>query len=392
MAAFHDYIRVLASDFEEGVSQLLTNANIDAISAHLTYEETEDGVGTGIFRLNALEVAIEYVRASEQRNVDRTPERARFAALRIDYLQRLLLDQGNLPKYLLDSVNPQVPNFTFDAGTAALRLDAVLDGAVAFVGGGTTVTTDATYPSVTADDWYILDTESLGGVILTRWFRGSAVPLTNAVTLTPANSLVWEIGDVTLFLAHNSSNRVILASNQAQETRIYIARLGLQIGSLAPPDPVDPDAPVGISEERVEELIRLAGHARQADLVAHAESTHNTDQMARQGLAAHEGTLHNRDQTARSAASTAQTNLNEHVGSPHNQDNAARQSISDHESTTHNRDSIARQVATGAQEGLTTHVGSPHNQDNIARQAAEAVQVALTAHETLPPAGGGGRW
>ena len=86
MGAFHDSIRRLAADYAGDLSEILPDSAIDALTREFTYTDEVDGK----HKVNAVRVALEYVRAGKYQNPDRSPHRVAQWRERENYLNRLL--------------------------------------------------------------------------------------------------------------------------------------------------------------------------------------------------------------------------------------------------------------------------------------------------------------
>lgn len=94
MAVIHDRVRTLALDFEQSErNQVLTDDQIDQIITLFAFMDD------GQEKVNLLDIAIEYCKAARQKDVDKTPERAQQATLRINTLQQW---QAYPAKYIVD--------------------------------------------------------------------------------------------------------------------------------------------------------------------------------------------------------------------------------------------------------------------------------------------------
>lgn len=118
---FYSRVRSLAADYgtPDGGGQVLSDADIDAIVEWNTYTDADDNT-----KVNTLLVAMEYVRAIRQRNVDAAPERAEQATQRLNQLERMYATQAN--DFVVDVVSgaPQEPGTSL----AAVATDDTLTG------------------------------------------------------------------------------------------------------------------------------------------------------------------------------------------------------------------------------------------------------------------------
>ena len=87
--SFVDLIRQLAADYNPSVSQIMDDNGIFNIAQTLVYTDN------GVDKVNAVDVAIQYVRAARYKNTDETPNRAEQAEERLKYLQAFALS----PRY-----------------------------------------------------------------------------------------------------------------------------------------------------------------------------------------------------------------------------------------------------------------------------------------------------
>ena len=90
---FVQRVRDLAADYNvDAEQQVIPDAAILRLAAQRIYSD----------KVNLLEVAIDYVRAARYRSVDQTPERARAAKARVDYLLGILMSPA-AADYVVDS-------------------------------------------------------------------------------------------------------------------------------------------------------------------------------------------------------------------------------------------------------------------------------------------------
>ena len=165
MGAFHDSIRRLAADYAGDLSEILPDSAIDALTREFTYTDEVDGK----HKVNAVRVALEYVRAGKYQNPDRSPHRVAQWRERENYLNRLLANASGAYITEVDVAGGVVQN-------AVLGVEYVSLGEVdiAALAAETWAATGIAIPTA-AGAWMVIELVD-GGVVQARCSEILALP------------------------------------------------------------------------------------------------------------------------------------------------------------------------------------------------------------------------